>query len=274
MCEDVIASAVSTELTLVRLHGLTETDDRLALREIARQMKLDNVVQDKVFGSFSEHLEFLLASLRTGDRSTSRPIAFILDEFDLFTEHRNQTLLYNLFDMAQARSAPMLVVGVSSKIDIVESMEKRVKSRFSHRTIHLRKPSDFQGYCALAEDLLCCEGNDAAAKEWNGTARLALQKSGCKAVFRETFDRNSVIGNLKQVIAVGLSNVAESGADVDPNELMAGISEAASELEPDYDDLTLSGLSVLEMTLMAAAKVVHSSRDEQQFNFEQVVIPN
>ena len=53
-------------------------------------MELDNVVRDKVFGSFSEHLEFLLASLRTGDRSTSRPIAFILDEFDLFTEHRNQ----------------------------------------------------------------------------------------------------------------------------------------------------------------------------------------
>ena len=89
VCEDVLASAVSTELTLVRLHGLTETDDRLALREIARQMKLDNVVQDKVFGSFSEHLEFLLASLRTGDRSSSRPIAFILDEFDLFTEHRS-----------------------------------------------------------------------------------------------------------------------------------------------------------------------------------------
>ena len=66
---------------------------------------------------------------------------------------RNQTLLYNLFDMAQARSAPMLVVGVSSKIDVVESMEKRVKSRFSHRTVHLRKPADFAEYCAMAEGL-------------------------------------------------------------------------------------------------------------------------
>ena len=43
-------------------------------------------------------------------------------------------------------------------------------------------------------------------------------------------------------------------------------------MEPDYDDLTLSALSVLEMALMVAAKVVNTSRDEQQFNFEQVVV--
>lgn len=59
---------------------------------------------------------------------------------------------------------------------------------------------------------------------------------------------------------------------VDPNDLMSGITEAASEMEPDYDDLTLSALSVLEMALMVAAKVVNTSRDEQQFNFEQVVV--
>ena len=47
VCEDVLGTAAGNELTLVRLHGLTETDDRLALREIARQMKLDNVVRDK-----------------------------------------------------------------------------------------------------------------------------------------------------------------------------------------------------------------------------------
>ena len=236
-------------------------------------MELDNVVRDKVFGSFSEHLEFLLASLRTGDRATSRPIAFVLDEFDLFTEHRNQTLLYNLFDTAQARSAPMLVVGVSSKIDVVESMEKRVKSRFSHRAVHLRKPADFEAYCALAGDLLRCEGNDAAAKAWNETAKVALRRPACKSALREMFDRNSVVANLKQTLAVGLCRAAAvpgGGDDVDPDGLAAAIAEAASVMEPDYDELTLSGLSVLETALMVAAKVVHASRDEQQFNFEQV----
>ena len=101
-------------------------------------------------------------------------------------------------------------------------------------------------------------------------ARCALQRPDCKSVLREIFDRNSVVGNLKQVVALGLSHLSsESG--LNPAELTAAIAEAASEIEPDYDDLTLSGLSVLETALMVAAKVVNSLRDEQQFNFEQVV---
>jgi hypothetical protein len=35
-------------LSVVGLHGLTETDDRIALREIAKQLKLENVVKDRV----------------------------------------------------------------------------------------------------------------------------------------------------------------------------------------------------------------------------------
>ena len=117
---------------------------------------------------------------------------------------------------------------------------------------------------------LRCEANDAGAKEWNEMARCALQRPDCKSVLREIFDRNSVVGNLKQVVALGLSHLSsESG--LNPAELTAAIAEAASEIEPDYDDLTLSGLSVLETALMVAAKVVNSLRDEQQFNFEQVV---
>lgn len=44
----------------------------------------------------------MLQSLRTGDRETSKPVIFVLDEFHLFCSHRNQTLLYNLFEAAQA----------------------------------------------------------------------------------------------------------------------------------------------------------------------------
>ena len=74
---------------------------------------------DKVFGSFAEHLSFLLASLKTGD-SGSKPIIFILDHFESFCSHKNQTLLYNLFDVAQSRAVPITVLGVSSSIDVTE----------------------------------------------------------------------------------------------------------------------------------------------------------
>ena len=40
---------------------------------------------------------------------------FILDEFDLFTHHKNQTLLYNLFDIAQAAHNPIAVIGLTCR---------------------------------------------------------------------------------------------------------------------------------------------------------------
>ena len=117
---------------IVKLHGLVETDDKLALKQIARQLKLENVDGDRVFGSFAEHLEFLLSSLRSGDRH-SKPVVFVLEEFHLFCSHHNQTLLYNLFDVAQSKATPMVVIGISPELDVLESLEKRVRSRFNHR---------------------------------------------------------------------------------------------------------------------------------------------
>lgn len=38
---------------VVNLSGLLQTDDRLALKEITRQLKLENATADKVFGSFA-----------------------------------------------------------------------------------------------------------------------------------------------------------------------------------------------------------------------------
>lgn len=87
---------------IVNLHGLVHTDDRLALKDLTRQMQLENVVGDKVFGTFAENLSFLLDCLKSGDKNHSKPVIFVLDEFDLFCGHHNQTLLYNLFDVAQS----------------------------------------------------------------------------------------------------------------------------------------------------------------------------
>lgn len=96
---------------------------------------------------------------------TAKSVIFVLDEFDLFTTHARQTLLYNLFDIAQARKAPIAVLGLTTRIDVVESLEKRVKSRFSHRYVYLssaRSPPNFWEICkgglTIHEDIVD-EGN-------------------------------------------------------------------------------------------------------------------
>lgn len=96
---------------LVKLNGLIHTDDRLALKSATAQMKLENVVDGKVFGSFAENLGFLLGCLRTGEKHTSKSVIFVIDEFDLFCSHHNQTLLYNLFDISQSAQAPICIIG-------------------------------------------------------------------------------------------------------------------------------------------------------------------
>lgn len=109
----------SVDSILVQLNGLVHTDDRLALRSTTAQMRLENVVDGKVFGSFAENLAFLLACLRTGERKTSKSVIFILEEFDLFCAHHNQTLLYNLFDVSQSAQAPICVLGKKNYISLI-----------------------------------------------------------------------------------------------------------------------------------------------------------
>lgn len=176
---------------VVRLNGFIYTDDKLALREIWRQLNREMEVEDSSMmktSSYADTLSSLLALLshpgelgETDSDQTAKSVIFILDEFDLFTSHPRQTLLYNLFDIAQSRKAPITVLGLTTKIDVAESLEKRVKSRFSHRFVHLSLPKtllDFWTVCRaalvveeedvlgadgrLADNLLSNEGNTAS----------------------------------------------------------------------------------------------------------------
>ena len=56
-----------------------------------------------------------LVSLAIGSRS-NLSIVFVLDEFDLFAHHKNQTLLYNLFDATQSATNPIAVIGLSCRL--------------------------------------------------------------------------------------------------------------------------------------------------------------
>ena len=50
-----------------------------------------------------------------GNRS-NQSVVFVLDHFDLFTHHKNQTLLYNLFDAAQSGHTPIAVIGLTCRL--------------------------------------------------------------------------------------------------------------------------------------------------------------
>lgn len=157
---------------VVRLNGFIHTDDRLALREIWRQLGREMEIEDDSNGKISNYADTLASLLALLSHPseiseieadhTAKSVIFVLDEFDLFTTHSRQTLLYNLFDIAQARKAPIAVLGLTTRVDVVESLEKRVKSRFSHRYVHLSLPRSLPAFWGVCKEGLIVDSDDYA----------------------------------------------------------------------------------------------------------------
>jgi hypothetical protein len=81
-----------------------------------------------------------------------QPIFFVLDEFHLFTGRAKQTLLYNLCDLLQSTRAQICIIGLSSHFDCYERLEKRIRSRMSHRRILLGTGSSVARTVQVDED--------------------------------------------------------------------------------------------------------------------------
>ncbi|KAL7411941.1 origin recognition complex subunit 4 C-terminus-domain-containing protein [Mrakia frigida] len=152
---------------VIRLSALIQTDDRAAIREIGRQVgaegfdKDDGAAEDAVEGegdggepkevlqitTLPSHLLAILTA------PSKKAIVIVLEEFDLFAgfgRGGRQMLLYCLLDVVQSirptlstttlSSRGVAVVGLTSRVDTLHLLEKRVKSRFSHRIIRISSP--------------------------------------------------------------------------------------------------------------------------------------
>lgn len=83
----------------------------------------------------------------------------ILDAVDLFALHARQALLYCLLDTAQSCRVGqghngIAVIGVTTRIDTINLLEKRVKSRFSGRMLRTAAPTELSFWMKLIERVL------------------------------------------------------------------------------------------------------------------------
>lgn len=186
----IVESAISSlkkehgnDFHVVRLNGFLHTDDRLALREMWRQLGREMNTEDEAekVNSYADTMATLLALLShpeelfgSGkDSVAAKSVVIVLDEFDLFVSHARQTLLYNLFDIAQARKAPVAVIGLTTKVDITEILEKRVKSRFSHRYVFVPLPKSLDTFSDI-----CHTGLNVEDSEIPGLSAFAGEERG------------------------------------------------------------------------------------------------
>ncbi len=69
----------------------------------------------------------------------NQAVLFVLEDIDYYVETTKQLLLYKILDMftylSQDWNVRFVFLATSVKVDIVDSFEKRIKSRFSHRLV-------------------------------------------------------------------------------------------------------------------------------------------
>jgi origin recognition complex subunit 4 len=216
---------------VIHLNGHVHHTDRLALREIARQVveqtgsKLlhsedtddDNPFDESETGVLPPppaHLPSLIAALPT----LSRPVVVLLDQFNVFTEQPRQALLYCLLDTVQSCRAGspsqngFAVVGLTSRIDVVNFLEKRVKSRFSHRifrTANIRCASDWSTVlknCLLVPN----SASDSQRKAdwqsmWSHSVEAFLADKSLVEQLRDMFGISRDLRGLLKVMVSGIA---------------------------------------------------------------------
>ena len=260
------------EFHVVRLNGFIHTDDKLALREIWRQLGREMEVEADVMGgrsNYADTLTSLLALLShpaqemeqddTANAATAKSVVFILDEFDLFASHPRQTLLYNLFDVAQSRNAPIAVLGLTSKVNVVDSLEKRVKSRFGQRYVHLSLPRGFDAFREICISALYYrpsiqhrfQSNSAALQSisdaWNAYLVYVFVDSEVERFLRKIYTTNKSVSAFLSASLLPIATMTASN-------IPTPASFISHPLEPPDSNLALlSSLSTLELSLLIAA---------------------
>lgn len=169
----ILAEENGDQFITVRLSGLIHTEQS-AINSIATQLeselqrlnpdealdKDDNM--DVSSGSLTEVFEKILRlldtrktqSLETRDNMSTISVIFIFDEIDTFAGPVRQTLLYNLFDMVEHALVPVCIIGSTTKLNIAEFFEKRVKSRFSQRILYMPECKDLDAFATAAQEML------------------------------------------------------------------------------------------------------------------------
>ncbi|ORY43834.1 origin recognition complex, subunit 4 [Rhizoclosmatium globosum] len=255
----------------VHLDGLFHTSDQLAVKDIVRQLQMESQIECARPSSVSECLKFVIDTLNSGSKENI-PVVFVLEEFDLFALHPKQSLLYTLFDIAQTCVNPVFVIGASQRQDSIELLEKRVKSRFSHRVIFTYPPQDVDDFTVLVRNAITLSpkedgllGHEDYCTEFNRRAESLLASSFYKSIAQEI-----VMGtcDVREMFGLFTSQLLSLSPE-QPYLTLDGFKFACvSQLQSPVRDM-FNAISPLEQALLVGIKQC-LDRHIVPFNFEIV----
>ncbi|KAG5366425.1 Origin recognition complex subunit 4 [Yarrowia sp. B02] len=269
----------------IRLSGYAQTDDKMAVREIARQLDtvLPNQGQLIENKSISETLNQILSLFDRADIDASEKetvsLVFILDEFDRFCSTTKQTLLYTLFDVAQSSRAPIAVIGLTPRINARELLEKRVRSRFSQRVVQVKRQHGMNDFWAILrnavtypEGLLTLVKEEDSSKKlhsdldletvryWNWHWEEMFQAGPLRDHVERLFHTTK---SCREFFTSAILAVSQADPWIDPNDFVTDVFERGVADTESF----IEGLSNLELSLIISAAKVEVMFDVDQVNF-------
>ncbi|KLO14955.1 hypothetical protein SCHPADRAFT_902813 [Schizopora paradoxa] len=300
-------SNFSGKSVVIRLSGFVQHNDRLAMREIARQVveqtgndKFSSLPSDDenpflddtnageastsdVDGQISialppaSHLPSLIAQLS----SLSLPVILLLDGFHLFTGHARQALLYCLLDAVQScrvgaeGQKGLAVVGLTSRVDVINLLEKRVKSRFSHRILRTAGMASIDEWKCMLRRCLITEGDkqddhrDSSSQEWRKLWDYSIERflddKATSDGFKDLFGLTKDVRLLLKSMSGAIGSLSPSSPFLDPSRVRSYLSSQRCSSRADI----LSKLNYPLISMLIAAEHVRISGHDA-FTFEQL----
>ncbi|GAA5897150.1 hypothetical protein JCM6882_001804 [Rhodosporidiobolus microsporus] len=298
----------------VRLSGLVHTTDRLALRSIAMQLQQqgfgggDFDIDEGDFSSNSATMTTLLRLLEPSSSTAasssssasaanstssakSKPLILVVDEFDLFAQHPRQSFLYCLLDIVQGnrRRGGVAVVGVSSRVDCLSLLEKRVRSRCQSHVLQIMPPSSLSAFTSLGQRLMRADerawelerGSGPEGKQWAKRWNEEVERFWALKRVKEYMERVWMVhGNVPTELRSVLSHMfyrLDYRLRLQPPSDALSIPRLTVDLlkplpAPSPRDAVLASLSTVELTALIGCKHLSNSTSDRQsgFNFEML----
>ncbi|CAI0383313.1 unnamed protein product [Linum tenue] len=261
-------------ISVIRLNGLLHNDDNCAFKEISRQLCVEHHLLFSKMASFDDNSQFLIAMLRECGLA-HKTIVFVLEEFDLFAQVKSfyfqgkQRLLYSLLDAMQSITSQAAVIGISCRLDADQLLEKRVRSRFSHRKLLFLPPSTeiierlLQHILLLPMDSTL--PNDYAT-QFNTKLESVLADERFKEILKNYLSSSSTINHLLRFLFVAVSSIdVKSGYPSLDN-----FKTALSSFRRQPKQECIKDCSILELYILACIRRLES-KEQKSYNFNSVM---
>ncbi|EME27486.1 origin recognition complex subunit 4 isoform 1 [Galdieria sulphuraria] len=138
-------------LKVIRLYGAVHALREGPMKETHVQLK--NSLPNKEVEESTPEDDLLEPT----SEDTLTTYLFLLYDFEYFIREKNQSFIYRIFESFQRNRIRGVVLATSQQHDIVDSLEKRIKSRFSHRIYYMPALNDIEKVLKILESLLCID---------------------------------------------------------------------------------------------------------------------